>query len=415
MNILLIRGPANNKAIDLSHYTFSEPLGLQMLYSVLSEQNNVEIFDMLADKTILENKLNEKEYNICGISSACSDIFIIKDLARKIKKIKDIPIFIGGYQVKKTPKLFKSQYIDFIMIETNKENLDKMIESIKENNNNKLTGVLRKSLNFENCELKGLEETFEINRDSVKKYRKKYSYFIYKPVILMEFYKENNIIEKLKNIKEPNIVFIDLDFFANKEKIVYFFSMIKENQIQKKFLVYGNQKTLKELEKYYELFKEHGLDSIILFLDYKQDNDILLIKKMEKIGINMWVYFNLSPNMSKNDFIEMRAYIKKLGIGVVTLYPEYPFYSEEAINKYWDSLIFKREIRANRYPGYILINPFKMSLKDYYIEILKTSLYSYRFSIFNFFKIYGFKNSFIFFIKSLELLYKYLKIISKLK
>ena len=415
MNILLIRGPANTKAIDLSHYTFSEPLGLQMLYSVLSEQNNVEIFDMLADKTILENKLNEKEYNICGISSACSDIFIIKDLARKIKKIKDIPIFIGGYQVKKTPKLFKSQYIDFIMIETNKENLDKMIESIKENNNNKLTGVLRKSLNFENCELKGLEETFEINRDSVKKYRKKYSYFIYKPVILMEFYKENNIIEKLKNIKEPNIVFIDLDFFANKEKIVYFFSMIKENQIQKKFLVYGNQKTLKELEKYYELFKEHGLDSIILFLDYKQDNDILLIKKMEKIGINMWVYFNLSPNMSKNDFIEMRAYIKKLGIGVVTLYPEYPFYSEEAINKYWDSLIFKREIRANRYPGYILINPFKMSLKDYYIEILKTSLYSYRFSIFNFFKIYGFKNSFIFFIKSLELLYKYLKIISKLK
>ena len=415
MNILLIRGPANTKAIDLSHYTFSEPLGLQMLYSVLSEQNNVEIFDMLADKTILENKLNEKEYNICGISSACSDIFIIKDLARKIKKIKDIPIFIGGYQVKKTPKLFKSQYIDFIMIETNKENLDKMIESIKENNNNKLTGVLRKSLNFENCELKGLEETFEINRQSVKKYRKKYSYFIYKPVILMEFYKENNIIEKLKNIKEPNIVFIDLDFFANKEKIVYFFSMIKENQIQKKFLVYGNQKTLKELEKYYELFKEHGLDSIILFLDYKQDNDILLIKKMEKIGINMWVYFNLSPNMSKNDFIEMRAYIKKLGIGVVTLYPEYPFYSEEAINKYWDSLIFKREIRANRYPGYILINPFKMSLKDYYIEILKTSLYSYRFSIFNFFKIYGFKNSFIFFIKSLELLYKYLKIISKLK
>ena len=56
MNILLIRGPANNKAIDLSHYTFSEPLGLQMLYSVLSEENSVEIFDMLADKTTLEKK-----------------------------------------------------------------------------------------------------------------------------------------------------------------------------------------------------------------------------------------------------------------------------------------------------------------------------------------------------------------------
>ena len=96
MNILLIRGPANNKAIDLSHYTFSEPLGLQMLYSVLSKENSVEIFDMLADKTTLEKKLNEKQFDFCGISSACSDIFMIKDLARKIKKIKDIPIFIGG-------------------------------------------------------------------------------------------------------------------------------------------------------------------------------------------------------------------------------------------------------------------------------------------------------------------------------
>ena len=89
MNILLIRGPANNKAIDLSHYTFSEPLGLQMLYSVLSKENSVEIFDMLADKTTLEKKLNEKQFDFCGISSACSDIFMIKDLARKIKKVKE--------------------------------------------------------------------------------------------------------------------------------------------------------------------------------------------------------------------------------------------------------------------------------------------------------------------------------------
>lgn len=415
MNILLIRGPTNNKAIDLSHYTFSEPLGLQMLYYVLSEENSVEIFDMLADKTTLEKKLNEKQFDFCGISSACSDIFMIKDLARKIKKIKDIPIFIGGYQVKKTPELFKSRHIDFIMIETNKENLHKMIEAVKKNNNDKLKGVLRKSLNFEECELSGIEETFEISRNSVEQYKKKYSYFIYKPVTLMEFYKKDTVCEELTEISEPYITFIDLDFFLDEKKVIKFFKEIKTKKIQKKFLVYGSKENLIKLESYYEFFKENGLDSIILFLDYKENDDSLLIEKLERAKINVWAYFNLSPNMDKNDFAKMRNYIKKIGVGVVTLYPEYPFYSEEAINKYWDFLIFKREIRANRYPGYVLINPFKMSLRDYYIEILKISLYSYRFSVFNFFKSYGIRNSLRFFWKSGELLYKYLKIIVKLR
>lgn len=415
MNILLIRGPANNRAIDLSHYTFSEPLGLQMLYSVLSEENNVEIFDMLADKTALEKKLNEKQFDFCGISSACSDIFMIKNLARKIKKIKDIPIFIGGYQVKKTPELFKSRHIDFIMIETNRENLHKMIKSVKKNDSNKLTGILRKSLNFEDCKLSGLEESFEINRKSVIKYKDKYSYFIYKPVTLMEFYKKDNVFKELMEISEPYITYIDLDFFLDEKKVIDFFKEIKTNKIQKKFLVYGSKENLIKLENHYKFFKENGLDSIILFLDYKKNDDSLIIEKLERAKINVWAYFNLSTNMDKNDFVEMRNYIKKIEVDVVTLYPEYPFYSEEAINKYWDSLIFKREIRANRYPGYVLIKPFKMSLRDYYIEILKTSLYSYRFSIFKFFKSYGFKNSLRFFWKSGEILYKYLKIIKKLR
>ena len=148
MNILLIRGAVNKKAIDLSHYTFSEPLGLQMLYSILSEQHNVEIFDMLADKKSLAFKLDEKSYDICGISSACNDIFMIKKLARKIKKIRNIPIFIGGYQVRKTPELFKSKYIDFIMVETNRENLYEMLYSITNSKSHEITGVLRRKSDF---------------------------------------------------------------------------------------------------------------------------------------------------------------------------------------------------------------------------------------------------------------------------
>lgn len=415
MNILLVRGGVNKKAIDLSHYTFSEPLGLQMLYSVLSEQHNVEIYDMLADKIPLEQKLLENSYDVCGISSACNDIFMIKKLARRIKKNKKIPIFIGGYQVRKTPELFKSKHIDFIMVETNRENLSEMLDSIEQGNQKELMGVLTKKTNFEKCQLREVEQSFEINRESVAKYKDKYSYFIYKPVILMEFYKEEYICEKIKKINQPYIVFIDMDFFLHKEKVISFFTEIKKNNIKKKFLVYGDKKSLAEMTSYCNFFKENGLESIILFFNENNSENILLVRKLQHNGINVWAYFNLTPQMNKHDFKELRNYIKSLEVGVVTLYPEYPFYSQESIDCYKDYLIFKREIRANRYPGYVLVKPFNMSLKEYYIEILKTSLYSYRFSLFKFFKIYGFKNSLIFFWKSLELLYKYLKIIIKIK
>ena len=190
-----------------------------------------------------------------------------------------------------------------------------MTESVKRNNStSKLKGVLRKSLNFEDCELREVEKTFEISRDSVKKYKKKYSYFIYKPVTLIEFYKKDTVCEELMEISEPYITFIDLDFFLDEKKVINFFKEIKTNKIQKKFLVYGSKKNLIKLESYYKFFKENGLDSIILFLDHKENNDSLLIEKLERAKINVWAYFNLSPNMDKNDFVKMRNYIKKLAI-----------------------------------------------------------------------------------------------------
>ena len=123
-----------------------------------------------------------------------------------------------------------------------------MTESVKRNNStSKLKGVLRKSLNFEDCELREVEETFDISRDSVKKYKKKYSYFIYKPVTLIEFYKKDTVCEELMEISEPYITFIDLDFFLDEKKVINFFKEIKTNKIQKKFLVYGSKKNLIKL------------------------------------------------------------------------------------------------------------------------------------------------------------------------
>ena len=410
MKILLIRGPNNKKAIDLSHYSSSEPRGLQNLASYFSEEHEVEIFDMAIDKASLRDKVISSNYDLCGISSACNDIFIIKKLAREIKKIKNIPVFIGGFQVKKTPELFISKYIDYIILETTKNNLQLMLKEVGENISFSVSGIIKKNQKIEKSQF--VDENFDVDRRLTEKYEKSYSYFIYNKVALVNFLGNSNIYSELQNLNQKNIVFIDWDFFQDKEKVIDFFQRIERESIKKEFLVYGTIENIKNHLDKISHYRKLGLRSILIFFDKEKEEDIKIVRELEKNNIRVWGYFNIYPEFSKLDFKNLRQYIKKLGISIVTMYPLNPFYDKALLIKYEKRLLFKNEIRANRYPGYVLIKPFFMPLKTFYIEIFRLICYSYRYSLFKFPLDYGLKNSFLFFLKSIRIFMKFIKIIT---
>lgn len=418
MNILLIRGPQSKNAIDLSHYTFSEPMGLQMLYGVLKENNNVEIFDMMVEKITINQKLKEKSYDLCGISSSCSDIFLIKKLAKEIKKNNNIKIFVGGFQARRTPEEFLCPYIDYIIYETNKVNLDDLINNIKNQSKANIKGVLQNHENFDNLIL-GEEEYFPVDRSSTEKYAKYYSYFIYKPVALIDFEKEfqlgiNQFILKIQNIKEPVICFIDFDLFQNTADLEAFFNAINKNNIKKTFVCYGSKKTIQKSLDKLDFYRENGLKSIILYFakdSIKNGIDDELIEQISKSNLSIWAYFSIYPDYTKENFKDLRDFINKTKPIIVTLYPLNPYYDKKLLETYKNKLIFDKESTANKYPGYVLIKPMFMDLSSFYWQIFYTSLFSYRRSLFPFISNFGIKNSLSFYIKSLNLIYKYLKII----
>src|SRR5665648_1032875 len=74
MRILLVRPPRIEQAITLSDFMFSEPLGLEMIYGVLKEEHDIEIFDMMIEGISLSKKIGSFKPDTVGITSLCIDI-----------------------------------------------------------------------------------------------------------------------------------------------------------------------------------------------------------------------------------------------------------------------------------------------------------------------------------------------------
>ena len=95
MKILLVRPPRIKQAITLSNFMFSEPLGLEMIYSVFEQNHTVEIFDMMIEKLSIEEKIRDFEPDRVGITSLCIDVsteMVVGaegDTLESIRKTKD--------------------------------------------------------------------------------------------------------------------------------------------------------------------------------------------------------------------------------------------------------------------------------------------------------------------------------------
>lgn len=413
MKILLVRPPRIKKAITLSDFMFSEPLGLEMIYGVLKENHNVEIFDMMIEKISLSQKLKSYNPNLVGITSLCIDVNMVNRLCREVKiNDKDISTFVGGTQTYLNPEAFRNDSVDYIFQYTTKENLNKFCNILeKKEEIDFIDGILFKTKGYKSTGKNDRNVYLLPDRESTKKYRHNYSYFGYRPSAIMEFgigcnklcdfclrwriegTKEDLIDleltkKDLLKIKEPTIMFIDNDFFANREKTKAFINIARELKLNKNYIVYGSVKGIIESEDIIEAFVELGLKAVLVgyesfddkeMKDYHKKSNTLDNYKAAKIlksfGVDVWASFIANPDWSRDDFKSIRKYIRKLEPEISTINPLTPFPNLPMYKEYEDRLIYKKEDYEKWSFGQVTILPSKMSLRKYYYELLKTNLY----------------------------------------
>lgn len=407
MNILLVRPPRIEQAITLSHFMYSEPIGLEMVYGVLSREHHVEIFDMMVEKTTLEAKLDAFKPDCVGITSLCIDVIKVLDLCKLIKLYaREVVTFVGGTQALLSPESFFDPSVDYVFNYTTEGNLEAFLRE-----NTVIEGVYQRKSGFKDHFPKGKNQYMLPDRKSTEKYRQHYSYFGYRPAAIMEYglgcksrcrfclrwriegYEETDIDEAitvadLKQIQEETIMFIDNDFLANREKLQSFLDKIKQLNLQKQYIVYGSVKGVIENEDLLTEFVRAGLKAILIGYETFKNEELSSYNKnvttesnlkasriLKRLELDVWASFMAHPDWDCSDFTKFRRYIRELSPQITTINPLTPFPGLPLYTEYKDRLLYMPEDYEKWSFGQMIIRPSKMSIRRYYYELLKTYLY----------------------------------------
>ncbi len=407
MKILLVRPKPHKETIGLQHVMICEPLELEYLASNIPQdikkETDLEIIDMILENISFESIVSRKKPDFVLFTGYITHVGIIKQMARAAKEINPLILTgVGGVHAEVVAEDFKSEYIDFIYNKNGIQNFNLTLQGLI---NNKSVQLINEEIN------KGAKaETFDYkypDRNAVNKYRKKYYYMFHNPCALIKtsfgcpyncsfcFCKEitdgkyysrhmDDIIKELSLIEEEEIYIVDDDFLYDVNKLKTFIKGIKENNIKKKFLVYGRADFIAENEDLVKELKAIGLQAVIVGIesvrsgdlkDYKKGTTVEINEKcieiLQKLQIELYATLIIPLDFNKEDFRQLVSWLRKLNVRFVNLQPLTPLPGTEIFDSYEKSLLVKRQQYEVWDMAHVVLKPEFMTIRAFYAEILK--------------------------------------------
>ncbi|WP_054874943.1 B12-binding domain-containing radical SAM protein [Oxobacter pfennigii] len=406
MKILLIRPKPHKETIGLQKVMICEPLELEYLGTYIkSYGHEVEILDMILEKKPISFYIEKFNPDVVGLTAYIAHVNIVKEYAREIKQIKNCSVVVGGVHAEVVPEDFDSPFIDYIIKANGIKTFGQIISALQNNlSTENIEGIWGNNLS----PIK--ETTFAYphpDRSLVKKYRDKYYYMFHNPCALMKtsfgcpyncsfcfcrkitdgkyfFRNIKDIIDELKNIPEDEIYIVDDDFLVDRDRLLEFCNALDEQNIKKKYLIYGRADFIAKNEDVIKRFQASGLRAVIVGLESGREEELLKYNKKSSVEINetavsilnkynieCYGTFIIGIDYEKKDFSNLYIWIKKLNIKFINLQPFTPLPGTELYDDYKDTLIISRDQFEKWDLAHTVVKPVKMDIRSYYFNILK--------------------------------------------
>lgn len=413
MRVLLVRPPRPPQSITLGAFMFCEPIGLEVVYAVLSAEHDVRILDMMVDHCDIADVCRAWSPDVVGLTSLCIDVVAVLDISRQVKAYDaNIVTVVGGTQTYFDPDAFFDSAVDHVMEYTTKENLKRLFRSISAGTGvPSIDGVRSAVHDYAATGVEGRNEYILPDRSSTSQYRKHYSYFGYKPCAIMqtsqgcrrkcqfclrwrlegspETYQPLDVITgQIAEIEEPSIMIFDNDFLHSADRLHALCDWLEKSKTRKNFICYGSVHSILHNAAAVSRFAKYGLRAVLVGYESSSDAELAVYQKgttaddnlkvariLKQNHIDAWASFIMHPDWTAKDFGAFRRYVRLLHPEISSLTPLTPFYSLPLHEQYHDRLLFPHDDYTKWSFGQVSILPSQMSLAAYYRQVLLTNLY----------------------------------------
>ena len=411
MNVLLIR-PRPVNLISRVNVIDLEPLELEYLYTVARQEAcRCEIYDQLFDKRGICHVLNSFQPDIVAISGYITQVKVMLDCAVKVKEFNPHAVVVmGGVHAELNYKDFYTDNADYII---HSGGLEVFRKIVKAGGNLEMLENER-GLCFRNTENEWVENQKEAldpnllpvpDRSHFNRNKANYRYLGYSPCAIVKTsyscpykcsfcYCRNlnggmyavrdieKVIEEIKGIDCENIHIVDDTFLVDRKRIEKFIALVKENHIEKNFVIYSRADFVVENEDLIEKLGTVGVRGIITGLEAISDDKLDAYEKrsssrinakcvevLNKYNIDCLALFIIDTDATVKDFRSLFGWIRKMNlkyssVSIFTPIPgtgEYDKYKDKLTSnnlELWDFL-------------HLVLEPGNLSRKQFYLEYYK--------------------------------------------
>ena len=263
-NILLIRPRPSPDTIGLQHIMVVEPLELEILAASTSKDDKVVIIDMILEKRSIQYFLHKFNPDIVCVTGYITHIPSIKEICVSAKNFNpDTTTIVGGVHAECFPNDLDFPEVDYRVIRNATIAFPALLDLLRENRLTIPPEVLLTSERANPSALPDFNFSMPLpRRDLTAKYRRKYFYVFHDKVALLKtsfgcpfrcefcFCRRitndkyfarplEDVITELERIEEKEVYIVDDDFLYSPHRVVQFLDLIEENELDKKFMVYG--------------------------------------------------------------------------------------------------------------------------------------------------------------------------------
>lgn len=413
LTILLIHPEISRTKYNFVGIIENECLELEYISTILKEKGHkVYLYDGQVEQRTVEEKI--KTYNpdivyVCGRTR--QENFMLEYCETAKRNNENTITIIGGLHAQLCYERMYKDDVDYILTTFDIYKILDIIDyhfSNKKVNLDNIEGICHKK---DNSWIKNKQCAFDINklplpdRTYFYEHPKNYRYlelehsawvrtayccpyackFCHRNKMNMGQYvcrDIKDVVEEIANIKSDNIYIVDDDFLFNKDRLNEFIRLIKEKNINKKYICYGRSDFIAENEALMKRLKEIGLYYVLVGLEAIDDrqlkgynkkssvfNNVRSIEICNDLNINIMGLFIIDLDYTTKDFKNLYKWIKNHNLKHVAISIFTPEMKTETYDMYKDRIITNNPSHWDYL--HLVAKPTKMSIKRYYFNYYK--------------------------------------------